>query len=462
MSWGASALVLLLAAGPTQQIDRALPQSARCDDLTFLRRAALDLLGRLPSPQEIQRFTEDPRSNKRDHQLRAWLKHEDAAAHFATVWGRRLIGTERGRQVSLKAFESWLANAYREDLSWAQLMRQLLTASGRPGEVGAVNYISSRISPEALTGDTARLFLGSSLSCAQCHDHPYEEVSQRDFFAVQAYFARTYGKRNIYDSAFGDARVPQTSQAVAPRFWLAPKTGAPPGPSGEDRRRALADAIEAHPNFARAIINRTWAQLLGRGLTPNLDELNEGEASPSRSLLERLAKDAGALSPQKLHLAIMRSGLYQSPAQTDFVARPMNAEQLLGALQSATGHPLRRLQGRRATKRKARVLQQLDRAHGVQKPGERPRATVTKALLLLNGPRLKRAIASRQGAVRQVLSRWSQPEERARQLFLRTLSRPPDPGELAKVVPMLKGRDRFAYEDLMWALLSGPEFSYVY
>ena len=287
--------------------------------------------------------------------------------------------------------------------------------------------------PKLMVEGVARGFLGRSIQCAQCHNHPFSTFSRQDYFGLAAFFARTR-----YDldegarlGARGEVRIPEADEASAPAFpggeraWLEPE---------QDRREVLAQWLVREPDFARALANRIWEALLGRGLVEPLDDLRPSNPGRDPELLDALAEHfvASGHSVRALALAIARSETYARMKQP----RPLRAEVLHDALADATGVP--------------------NEAEAVREPtlpsplldcsGRRERfdGSLAQALHLIGSPALEAKLAA--------MERWPLDE-----LYLRVLGRRPTEAERA-----LEPDSRAEYEDLVWALLNSYEFLYVH
>src|SRR5439155_20388376 len=163
----------------------------QANDEEFLRRAYLDLLGRIPNVQEARAFLATRETGKREKLVEYLLNHPDYAKNFATQWTVLLIGRgNQGRMVDRPALTGWLRKQLASDRPWNEIVRDLVAATGSNKENGAVNYVLAHLEFGAvpLTSRTTRLFLGQQIQCTQCHDHPSNEWKQRDFWGINAFF----------------------------------------------------------------------------------------------------------------------------------------------------------------------------------------------------------------------------------------------------------------------------------
>ncbi|HET6584217.1 MAG TPA: DUF1553 domain-containing protein, partial [Nannocystaceae bacterium] len=342
-----------------------------------------------------------------------------------------------------------------------------------------------------LAGETARVFLGASIACAQCHDHPDDpSFTQRDFYGVVAFFARTRIRPvrqdgiavNIVDRRRGEARMPRAGDApdqptgavVEPRWYGTPiATDDPRG-----RRRALADTIVRDDAFARAYVNRTWAELLGHGWIEPVDALPRTGAPPA--VLAALARDlvASDYDVDALLRSIVLSTAYARSSSSDGTdseiaarvaafaqadVRPLGPEPLLRSLAvvagvgaedpSELGELLRR---KRAALRELRFAFADDEG---APDGEE--ASVPQALLLQNGQLVAQAVRLRRGrALGRVLAEIEDPSAKIDALVRRTFARDPTDAERERVLAIVGDRadDPSAYEDVLAALVLSSEF----
>ncbi|HHK40880.1 MAG TPA: DUF1549 domain-containing protein, partial [Planctomycetaceae bacterium] len=164
-------------------------------DATFLRRVSIDLIGRLPTPEEARRFLEDPSSDKRARLVDQLLERREFADHWANKWADLL--RPNPYRVGIKTvfnFDQWIREQFRNDVPYDEFVRRLLTAQGSTWHNGAVTLFRDRRSPEERTSMVSQLFLGIRLECAKCHHHPFEKWSQRDYFGFAAFFGSTARK----------------------------------------------------------------------------------------------------------------------------------------------------------------------------------------------------------------------------------------------------------------------------
>ena len=299
----------------------------QASDPMFIRRVFLDAVGRLPAPSEVQEFLSDPRAGKRRRLIDNLLASRDYARHWLVKfedWFRNSQYNSQGRTNA--SFKKWIRRMVAEDWPYDETVRQLLTSRGdttvRPAGNfwhPAMDFMLRTFEPRKITPTVTRLFLGIRLDCAECHNHPLENLTQDDFYGMAAFFARLkvkhgYGeyRRIWYSERKGDLLHPVTKQPVAPRFL----DGTIPAiPEGGDRREALADWITRtrEMQFARATVNRIWAEYFGRGLVDPSDDFRSTNVPTHPALLDELARHfiESGFRFKELHRVILNSRTYQ-------------------------------------------------------------------------------------------------------------------------------------------------------
>jgi len=471
--------------------------SAPCDDAKFLRRVHLDIIGRLPTPAEVRTFLADTSADKRPRLVAALLERPEYADHWAAKWADLL--RPNPYRVGIKAvvnYDAWIRESFRQNKPYDQFVRELITARGSTWENGASVLFRDRRDPPEITTLVSQLFLGIRLECAKCHHHPFEKYGQDDFYSFAAYFARLGFKGTglsppisgseeiVLLKSSGSVEHPVTKQTLEPRPLFG---SAPPIAEGQDPRQALADWVTSddNPYFARVLVNRVWADLMGRGIVEPIDDLRATNPPTNEPLLAALADDFRRARYDLKHLirTICTSyvyGLSSLPGERNAADRQnysrhyrtrLRGEVLLDAVTDITGvgetfsaMPA----GARAnqlwtTRVQSVFLDTFGRPNPNQDPPcERTSdATVTQALYLMNAPQLHQRITADQGRAAALAASSLTPDQIVEELYLWTYSRLPDEGEreVGRRLFAEKGVSRRqATEDLLWALLNTPEF----
>jgi hypothetical protein len=483
-----------------------LPPSDLCDDGTFLRRATLDIAGRLPTLEETQAFLASKEGSKRAALVDRLLASPDYADYFALKWGNILRNRRRGIADDPKptiAFHTWIRQSLASNKPYDRFVREILTASGEEIATPPVVWYRELKEPTALMEDAAQLFLGQRVGCARCHHHPFEKWSQADYWSFAAFWngvdvkeARPAKKNKAGElEAAEPARVLLKEKPVALKH---PRTGQPLAPlplggdapmslaAGEDPRVRLADWMThpANPFFARALVNRYWKHFLGRGLIDPEDDLRLTNPASNPELLDALATSfiESKYDLKQLVRAICTSRAYQLSALPNahnaadrqnysrFLPRRLHAEVLLDALDDVTGGRTR-FRSAPANMRAVQLPDNLSESYFLSVFGKPDAASacecerngdgsLAQALHMFNSMELLGKLA---GPRAQALANDTRPvEDRLSELYLRALCRPPTNAELSALTTYLtkKGGTQAAYEDVLWALLNTKEFQF--
>ncbi|MEM8946121.1 MAG: DUF1549 domain-containing protein [Planctomycetota bacterium] len=473
----------------------------------FLRRAYLDLTGRIPVPYEVYTYLEsDPRS-RREELVDQLLSSRDHATHLATVWRKLLLpdGVDTNIYGGTGKFDEWLADRFERNLPYDQLVQQLLLAEGRVSDSGPILfYAALKLNPEELAAKTARTFLGMRMECAQCHDHPFDEsISQEDFWGFAAHFAqisRPKGKiemtssvLRVRDNSHGEVMLPDSDEVVPPSlpYYVALSVGpelSDRAAQSKSRREQLVDWLTTKQNdrFARATVNRAWQHLFGLGLVEPVDDMRADNLASCPEVLNTLSQDFAAnnYDIRRLLRALVLSEAYQlssranrdEPSQALMFARmnikSFSADQLYDCIQVAT-EPDTAEADQVANGALARFGNTARRAFIEQfqaPPGQRTdyHAGIPQALTLMHGRLVHSAtdLAS-SGLLKSISAPFFTDEQRIETLFLSTLSRFPEQAELQKMlghVQSISGdvERTQAFGDILWALLNSAEFTFIH
>jgi hypothetical protein len=302
-----------------------LPPAPRCDDDTFLRRATLDTVGRLPTPVERAAYLANPADSRRDQLIETLLADPSFVDYWTYRWSDLLlINGTRLRPEAVKAYYQWIRRQVENNTPWDAFVQQVITATGTSFENGATNFYALHQSPEDMTENVSQAFMGLSIGCARCHNHPLEKWTNDQYYGMANMFARVRSKgwggeprsgdglRTLYVAAEGELVQPKKGQPQPP----APLDGQPMDFSDpSDRRTVLATWLTdpENPYFARAITNRIWANFFGRGLVESVDDLRLSNPASNEELLaaaaEHLAEHRFDL--KQLMRTILQSETYQ-------------------------------------------------------------------------------------------------------------------------------------------------------
>jgi hypothetical protein len=344
-----------------------LVTTRRVDDPVFLRRAYLDLIGGLPTPEEVTRFLDSTEPDKRARLIDSLLERDEFASFWAMKWadimrGNREAISERG----VHNFHRFLLRQFNEDRPFDQFARDVLTSRGNTIHAPSANFYRIARTPEDAAESAAQLFLGVRIQCAKCHNHPYEAMTQKDYYGLAAFFARVrlkgqrFGLEDevVFLADLGEVTDPTRNKVQPPYAFGRQFDAVAPD---DDRRRYLADWLIAadNPYFARAMANRVWAHLTGRGIVEPVDDFRATNPPSNPALLDALANAfvQGGYRVKPLVRLIMNSATYQLSAEPPAHASPygadperyfttatvkiLTAEQILDAISAATGIPER-------------------------------------------------------------------------------------------------------------------------
>jgi hypothetical protein len=464
-----------------------------CSDDEFLRRAYLDLTGRLPSVEETQAYLNDITPEKRPRLVDHLLDTPD----YASFWTMKLADVLRANSGKLNPtgvakFNRWLYQSVLADQPFDQFARELLTARGNTFENPAANYWKASREPSDATESTVQLFLGIRIQCAKCHNHPFERWSQDNYDGIGAAFARV-GRKNtadkdeeiIFTSTGGEVTQPRTGKQMKVHLLL---KGDVDVPADQDRRAVFADWLAApdNPFFAKAAVNRIWGHLLGRGIVDPVDDFRDSNPPSNARLLEELAKQFGAngFSRKAIVRTIMLSHTYQRSSRTNefnkndeiyfshATTRMLTAEQLLDGICTVTGVPETFPNvppGTRATELAEpptdnyflKIFGQPQREM-VCECERSSDSNLSQALQMINGPTVHNKLRADNGRINQMIAGGKSDDEIIATLYLSGVCRTPSTEELKTAKTHIantgEANRRQALEDIGWAVLNSKEF----
>ncbi len=486
--------------------DLGLQPSPLCDDATFIRRAFLDAIGSLPQPEEITAFLLSTAPNKREQLIDSLLGLTGDPARdvyndrYAAFWTLRWSDLIRNNSNSLGpqgmwAMHNWIRQSFRENKPYNQFVKELVTAKGSIYSNGPANFYRVHGDSAALTEATSMLFLGVRLECAKCHQHPFESISQTDYYSMSAFFSRVGSKTSEEFGLFGRETIVMVKPAGEASHPRTGKRLKPKPLGGEemehtlDRRIPLADWLTSADNklFTHAVVNRYVHFLLGSGLVEPVDDMRSTNPPSNQALIDALAKDfvEHRFDLKRLMRVIMTSRLYGLSSQptpqnasdhrfySHFNVKRLAAEPLLDAVDHATGSPTKFKDLPMGT----RAIELPDaeypdyflntfakpRRVSVCQCERSPDANLAQALHTLNGEVITGKIAAKNGRIARLLEGKKSHAEIVQELYLATLCRLPTDAELTasqEIVNESKSPTE-AYQDLMWALINTKQFLFV-
>jgi len=468
--------------------------SPACSDDEFLRRVCLDVMGTLPTPQEVRDFLADSSPDKRDKLVEKMLERSEYADYWAQRFAETLrvkVGDSSFKDHTVK-FHGWIRQSLAENKPYDQFVRQIITVMGKRADHPEMDWWRQAISNQVRVEDTAQAFLGLRVSCASCHNHPFENISQNDYWRFAAFFSRvgsvTYGSVDeIKLDENGVVKHPRTEQGMKPRGFGAPY-GTPDIEyvKGEDPRIKLADWMAGpdNPYFARAICNRIVGHYLDVGLVDPVDDMRATNPASNPELLDRLAKDFVDSKFNLKHLMklVMTSrvyGLSSNPTDANKLdtrnyarhyPRRLSPHVLMDAIAGVTGVPTK-FDDYPEIKKAVLLPNEKGRSDFLDMFGRSSRDTpcecetslapnLSQVLYLLHSEELQRKLADKDGLCTQLAKSGKPSDEIVDEIFLRTFSRLPRPEERAEAVSLLDTakEKQPAIEDLVWTLMNAKEF----
>ena|GEM_PF-36405 len=341
------------------------PPSELCSDEVFLRRAYLDVIGSLPKPEEVRAYLADPDPKKRSKLIDRLLDRDEYADFWALKWGDLLrIKSEYPVRVwprGVLTYYRWVRNSIAANKPYDQFVRELITANGSDFRVGPANYYRAvqKREPQTYAEATAVLFMGARLDCARCHGHPTENWSLDDGLGMAAFFSKVAIKATqewkeeiVFFNQHGGVYHPKMREYVNPKFLGGEVAEMP---RDQDPRPKFADWLTSpqNPWFAKAMANRVWYWLLGRGIVHEPDDFRSTNPPSNPELLDYLTQEFVGHKFDVKHLfrLILNSKTYQLSSKASDLnrgdvthfshhyVRRMGAEQVLDAVCQVTGAP---------------------------------------------------------------------------------------------------------------------------
>ena len=337
-----------------------IPPSPDCGDAAFLRRAYLDATGTLPSLEEIDAFRSDPKADKRGRLIDRLLGSREYVDYWTYKWSDLfLVSSSKLSPQGVWSFHRFLRRSIEENKPWDRLARELITARGSNLTHGEAGFFALHRDPIDLAETTSMVFLGLSLTCARCHNHPLEKWTQDQYYGFASLFSRvqlkdgaSVGEVVVMPASEGEVLHPRKGVAMPPQPLDAPAVSAA---SPIDRREILADwlASPENPYFARAIVNRVWSNFFGRGLIHPEDDLRITNPPSDQALLDWLVTDFVSHKYDVKHLVrtIMSSAVYSRSSVpvtgneadnkflSHYLVKRLSAEVLLDAVARVTEVP---------------------------------------------------------------------------------------------------------------------------
>ncbi|MBT6721917.1 MAG: DUF1549 domain-containing protein [Planctomycetaceae bacterium] len=478
-------------------VDQKLKQlkylpSDLCTDEEFVRRVYLDVIGILPSLEEVTAFAEDVDPAKRAKIVDRLLGRPEYSKFWALKWGDLLrLTSGQVTNEGVYKYYRWVERSFRENQPYDEFATELLTATGSTFSNPAANFYRTSKDMNDCVETISQVFLGARLQCAKCHNHPFERWTQDNYYGMAAFFnrvQRTNTKRTnemfIYVSQSGEVTQPRTQQKMKP--WV-PGQGDIENPNAFDRRLDFASWLTKpdNPFFAKIEVNRIWSQVFGRGIVEPADDFRDTNPPSNAMLLDQLAKDfvENGYDRKAILATILKSRTYQTSYQPNdfneddtkyfshYQPRLLSAEQLLDAICHVTqvaetfgGLPA----GTKATHLPApdlvnneflKIFGQPERQTvcACERTNE---SNLSMAIQFFNGPLIYNKLKSETNSFRRSMTDGKDNSQIITLLYNLAVCRNPSETELkASLDHIASKEDRVeALEDICWAILNTNEF----
>lgn len=491
------------------------------DDETFLRRVSLDLVGEMPTPEEVTAFSLDPSSDKRAATIDRLLADERYGENWARYWRDVMLSRRSDERalVSSGSVVEYLTKELNSGAHWDDLAREFITAKGDLQANGATALIASQWGeiPET-AAEISRVFLGVQIQCAQCHDHPTDRWKREQFHELAAFFPRIGvravktddGKRRGFEVTVVDRSRPANPKKkplkptglkrvehfmpdledpaadgtmMQPVFFLSGEK-LEEGLTDAERRSTLAKWMTSpeNPWFAKALVNRVWAEMVGEGFYEPIDDLGPDRECSAPRTMDYLAQEFVDHDHDLKWLlrTIASTEAYQrnsqprrNAEQTPFAAncpQRLRADQLFDAVSMALGIEEKKVaaDGRKDYKALraggGTPRGQFIAAFGFDPsdPRDEVQGSIDQALVMMNSPIIAAALNASRPTTQlgRLLADVEENDDVVVELYLRTLAREPSDEELKtclQYVGRLDNREE-AFEDILWALVNSTEF----
>ncbi len=494
------------------------------DDATFVRRVHLDLLGLLPTADEARAFVVDRAADKRARLIDALLERPEFADWWALKWSDLLRIEEKTLdRKGVENFHSWLRDSFATNKPLDQMIREIVAGRGSTYEVPPANFYRALRTPFERSEAVGQLFLGVRLQCSKCHNHPFDRWTQDDYYGWGSVFAgidykilenlrRDSNDKHEFDGEQivflsqdakprDQAKDPRTEKVRAAKFLgekpvsqgpAVPKAGLPTADPLDELAAWLTDP--GNDRFVQVLANRTWQQVMGRGIVDPVDDFRATNPAANPALLKALAEELRSVTfdLRRVLRVILNSKTYQlssEPNDTNredeanfsrSIVRRLSAEQLLDAASQITDVPLEfngyprgpraaQLPGVGVTRRRDAGPSDADRF--LKAFGKPPRlqscdcerseeTTLGQTFQLVSGSLVNRMLATSGNRLDGLLNSKRSSSEIITELFLTMLTRPPTDEELRTSTAFFEksSNRRIALEDITWGLLNSHEF----
>lgn len=484
-----------------EETGRAVDNLEPAPDHVFLRRVSLDLLGRQPTVEEQHIFLNDSSEDKRERLIQRMLDHPDFGRNWANYWSDTIayrVAPPELTFLNYEPFKEWLAGQFNENAPWDEVVTQILTSTGKVGDVPATTFVAyHQGEPAKLAAETARIFLGVQLQCAECHDHPFDNWKRDQFHSLAAYFARAQVKMPHNTGAATVVSSKEKGEYTMPN--------ADPGKKGKEmqpvflegesmdsgrpdleRRTELARLLTDRRNrwFARAFVNRLWDRVAGDGFYSPVDNMGEFQPQLLPEVHEALTDHflATDYDIRDLFTLVLNTRYYgQSMPLSDadeqhpfalLEQTRLRGDEVFESLETALEIPVVRKPTAKPTSAirfpvPPKTIQEIVSETYGYDPSFGPKLIqrkMSQAMLMMNNEELQAQVNADPDSgtvLSRILKTETDNEKVIVQLFELMLAREPTEQEKSlclKHVESLKNRGA-AFEDLLWSLMNSTEFT---
>lgn len=493
-------------------VSLGLEPSALCSDSEFVRRTSLDATGCLPSEEAVRAFLADNSPDRRSRWIEQLLSGPSYIDYWTYRWSDLLtLNSNLLRTDGMKAYYTWIRSRVEANTPWDDFVREIVTARGEALVNGATNFYAINQDPESMTENVCQAFLGLSIGCAKCHNHPLEKWTNDQYYAMANMFARVRAKGWGGEVRNGDSArtlmVADRGDLIQPLRGIpqppAPLDGKPLDPNDTtDRRIALADWMVSsdNPYFTRAIVNRIWAAYFGVGIVNPVDDLRLSNPASNEALMDYLCQELVAMDYdlKKFMRLIMNSETYQRSSEANdgnindkkyfsrYYPRRLMAEVIHDAIVDVTGVPtvfdrIAYLGGDKTPtsfySKGTKAIQLFDSSveSGFLRTFGRNQRRITcecersdepsviQVLNLNNGDTLNQKLSASEGIVEQLLAKHGDNDLAIIESgYLRCLSRYPTETESQSMLEEFRkvssSEKKTFLEDFLWSLMTSREF----
>jgi hypothetical protein len=473
-----------------------VPEGELVDDVKFLRRVSLDVVGRRPTLEEYRAYLADKSPTRRQVTIERLLASPDFGRNQANYWSDVIGSRQQEPQLTFhdyKPFRAWLTEEFNAGKGWDEIVFQMVTSVGTVGERPQSTFIGFHQGDRnRLAGETTRVFLSLKIACAQCHDHPFVDMPQEQFHGMAAFFARTTVKIaqnnsngiDVLPAEKGEHKIPGAKENIHPTFF-----------QGDAIKLGLSDLVRReqlgywlvnseNPYFARSFTNHVWARLMGRGFYDPIDHMGEGSEPVLVEVLDGLAGHfvESGFNPRSVFRVILNSKTYQRAARsgdsetdeffTGATPKKLRGDEVFDSLAAAIDLPnvTPKIDKKTAAVRfpippkSTRDL--INEAFGFDPSTQDALITRTmkQAMFLINNAQIRKQVDGKEES-ETVLARLLKAEADNNKvidvLYARVLARLPSDREREIVGSHVKNIDNReeAFEDVLWSLLNSAEFT---